>query len=157
MNNYHILIDEYYQDAVKGIKEEWFYDISIPNWYSYIVNLSKKQKITYLIIVFNSQVFNGGFHQYFLNGYGQFSIETIKALIEIGAFESSNLLQKAYSLVNSNNISDLEFRYNLLNRNIEKLFKNDDLNKPLEELDNMYYDKDEDIENLLGIFLSSPR
>lgn len=154
MNNYQILIEKYYQEAVKGIKEEWFYDISIPNWYSYVVNLPQKPKITYLIIVFNNQVFNGGFHQYFINGYGQFAIETIEALLEIGAFESSNLLQKAYSLVNSNNNSDLEFRDNLLNKKIEDLFSKDVLNKPLEELDDMYYDKKEDIENLLGMFLS---
>lgn len=154
MNNYQALIDKFYQDSVKGIKEEWFHDISVPNWYSYVANLSKKTKITYLIIVFNNQVFNGGFHQYFLNGYGQFTIETIDALIEIEAFESANILYRAYTLINSNNIDDLEFRDKLLSQKIDDLFTKDILNKPLEELDDMYYDKNEDIENLLGMFLS---
>ncbi|AQX06614.1 DMP19 family protein [Elizabethkingia meningoseptica] len=70
------LIENTYSEATKGIKEEWFYT-DIPYWYSYIVNLPKKLRTTYLIVILENQVSNGGFHQYFINAYGQFAKETI--------------------------------------------------------------------------------
>ncbi|AYN00137.1 DUF4375 domain-containing protein [Chryseobacterium sp. 3008163] len=86
MNNQE-LIEKTYLEATKGIKEDWFFS-DIPYWYSYVVNLSKHLQVTYLTVVLENQVLNGGFHQYFANSYGQFAKETIDALIEIGAFKN---------------------------------------------------------------------
>lgn len=153
LNNNRELIEIFYLESTKGIKEEWFLN-EMPNWYSYIINLDKHLQITYLTVLLESQVFNGGFDQYFVNGYGQFSRETIDALIEIGAFKKSNLLEKAFNLVKDKNISDEQFRRELLKKTLKKLFHEDDLFKPLEELDDMYYDiEDENIEDLLGDYL----
>ncbi|MGD1318739.1 DMP19 family protein [Chryseobacterium sp. 2R14A] len=153
MNNQE-LIEQTYLEAAKEIKEDWFFS-DMPYWYSYVINLPKHLQITYLTVVMENQVLNGGFHQYFANSYGQFSKETIDALIEIGAFKKSNLLDKALKIVQDKNMTDQEFRKMLMNKTLKKLFIEDDLFEPLEELDDMYYDiDDEDITDLLGKFLN---
>ncbi|MFC7346933.1 DUF4375 domain-containing protein [Chryseobacterium zhengzhouense] len=153
MNNQE-LIEQTYLEATKEIKEDSFFS-DMPYWYSYVINLPKHLQITYLTIVMENQVLNGGFHQYFANSYGQFSKETIDALIEIGAFKKSNLLDKALKIVQDKNMTDKEFRKMLMNKTLKKLFIEDDLFEPLEELDDMYYDiDDEDITDLLGKFLN---
>jgi hypothetical protein len=149
------LIEKSYSEAVKGIKEDWFLNAD-SNWYDYINNLPVHLKITYLIIVLHNQVFNGGFHQYFVNGYGQFANETIKAFIDIGALKRSSLLEVAYKKVNASNVPIEVFRKQLLNKEIKSLFVTDELYAPLDELDNEYYNiVDEEIEELLGNYLES--
>jgi hypothetical protein len=149
------LIEKTYSEAVKGIKEDWLLN-SNTNWYDYVINLPIQLKVTYLVIVLHNQVFNGGFHQYFVNGYGQFAKETIIALSDIGGFRRSALLENAFKIVNANNISIEVFRKQLLDKVIEPLFTTDELYDPLDELDTEYYNiVDEEIEGLLGDYLSS--
>ncbi|MPT34194.1 MAG: DUF4375 domain-containing protein, partial [Flavobacterium sp.] len=104
--SYTKLIEEKYAEAVKGIKEkeEWSNE---PNtkWYKYIIGLPVQLQICYLIVVFHNQIFNGGFHQYFVNGYGQFAKETIDALKTIGALKKAELLEEALKIVNSESYS----------------------------------------------------
>ncbi|WP_299178597.1 DUF4375 domain-containing protein [uncultured Chryseobacterium sp.] len=153
MNNQE-LIEQTYLEATRGIKEDWFVS-EIPHWYSYVVNLPKHLQVTYLTVVLENQVLNGGFHQYFVNSYGQFAKETVDALIEIGAFQKSNLLDKALNIVQDKDMSDENFRKGLVNKTLKKLFIDDDLFDPLEELDDIYYDlEDEDISFLLGDYLN---
>lgn len=155
MNNQE-LIEKTYLESTRGIKEDWFVS-DVPHWYSYVINLPKHLQVTYLTVVLENQVLNGGFHQYFANSYGQFAKETIDALIEIGAFKKSNLLDKALNIVQDESMSDEEFRKELVNKTLKKLFKYDDLFDPLEELDDIYYDmEDEDIADLLGNYLNKP-
>ncbi|MET7037981.1 DMP19 family protein [Elizabethkingia miricola] len=152
MNNQE-LIGKFYSESVKGIDGEWFVSNS-QQWYSYIINLPQNLQTTYLIVVLENQVLNGGFHQCFVNGYGQFAKETIDVLIEIRAFQRANLLNKAFILIKDENISDEEFRKGLLNGTIERLFDYDNLFKLLNELDGVYYDiEDEDVEYLLANYL----
>ncbi|AZA93482.1 Uncharacterised protein [Chryseobacterium nakagawai] len=147
------LIEKTYLESTKGIKEEWFYS-DVPHWYSYVVNLPKDLQATYLTVILENQVLNGGFHQYFVNAYGQFAKETIDALIEIGALKKSNLLDKALKIVQGEGMSDIEFRKELINKTLKKLYIDDDLFAPLEELDDIYYDiEDEYISDLLGEYL----
>ena len=74
--NYKETIEETYAQSVVGMKDEEFsYDGD--QWYVYVYALPARLQITYLIVVLHNQVFNGGFHQYFVNGYGQFSKITI--------------------------------------------------------------------------------
>jgi len=149
------IIEEKYAEAVKGIKEEWFSE-SNTKWYDHIIWLPVQQRVCYLVVVFHNQVFNGGLHQYFANGYGQFAKETINALKTIGALKKAELLGKALQLVNSENYSDEIFRKKLLGKQIPQLFFKDDLFEPLDNLDNTYYSlENEDIEQLLGNYLRS--
>lgn len=153
MNNQE-LIEKIYLESTKGIQKEWFVS-EMPHWYSYVINLPKHLQVTYLTVILENQVINGGFHQYFVNAYGQFAKETVDALIEIGAFEKSNLLDKARNIVQGG-LNDEEFRKGLINKTLGKLFIDDDLFDPLEDLDNIYYDlEDEDISDLLGKYLKS--
>lgn len=147
------LIEKYYLQSTKDLKDNWF-DSDMPYWYSYIINLPEHLKITYLTVILESQVFNGGFDQYFANGYGQFAKETIDSLILIGAFKKSNLLEKALNIVKDDAITDDEFRKQLLNKTLKKLFKEDVLYESLRQLDDSYYDiEDEDVEYLLADYL----
>lgn len=149
------LIEKTYSEAVQGLKEDWFSN-SNTFWYDYVVNLPVHLKVTYLIVISHNQIFNGGFHQYFVNGYGQFAIETINALLDIGAFKRSKFLEAAYKIINSNNLSVEIFRKELLNKEIRPLFETDELYTQLDGLDNKYYNIDDEvIEELLGNYLAS--
>jgi hypothetical protein len=149
------IIKAKYADAVKGIKGEWFTLENINKWYEYVIGLPYQLQATYLIVVMNNQVFNGGFHQYFVNGYGQFAEETINALNAIGAFKKAELLKDALKIVNVDNSPGEVFRKKLLNKEIIPLFYNDDLDAPLDKLDGIYDDNSEDLEQLLGNYLQS--
>jgi len=148
------IIEKKYTEAVQGIKEEWFLN-SDSSWYDYIVELPRDLKVTYLVTILHNEVFNGGFHQYFVNGYGQFAAQTIPVLIEIGALRKAELLKKALSLVNRDNATDIIFRKRLLNRSIRTLFDDDTLFDPLDQLDKEYYqcEEVEEVEVQLGRYL----
>jgi len=154
MDNSQIIEDKY-SEAVSGIKEEWLTHAS-NEWYDYIMSLPIEWRTTYVVVVFHNQVFNGGMHQYFVNGYGQFAKETVDALIRIGALEKASLLITALELVNTEDHTDEIFRRKLLTADIEQLFITDELFKPLNNLDLLYYnDEREDIKILLGKYLNS--
>lgn len=152
--SYTEIIDKKFLEAESGINEEWF-TTSDTSWYDYISRLKNDLKVTYLITTLHSQVFNGGFHQYFVNGYGQFAAETITALIEVGAIHKSELLKRALLIVNTNGDDMGEFRRRLMNRDIKELFEEDSLFDPLDILDSQYYESEEieQLEDLLGRFL----
>ena len=154
MNNSE-LIEKKYIEAVHGIKEEWLTKAS-STWFDHIMNLPKELQITYMVVILHNQVINGGFHQYFVNGYGQFAKETIHALVEIGALRKAELLNTALTIVNSKNMTDVDFREKLLKKEIEPLFVRDELFEPLDKLDSEYYEtEEEDIERLLAVCITS--
>ena len=148
------IIKRLYQKAIKGIKEEWLTSSDF-SWYNYILNLPTHLKSTYLIVVFHNQVINGGFHQYFSNRYGQFVEETIVTLSKIGAIEKSDILRKAFNVVNYDQLDSESFKSRLIQGRLDKLFLKDDLFDSLEELDTSYYNSNEDIKKLLIVFLKN--
>lgn len=155
MNNPQI-IQQYFEKATLGIKNEWLIsDHANDSWYEYIVNLDLKPKVAYMLLIFHNQVYNGGFHQYFVNGYGQFAKETVECLNKIGAIKKAQLLQQALDIVNYEKNSDIMFRKKLLKKSIKALFIEDVLFESLDKLDFEYYSLDEveDIESLLGNYL----
>lgn len=107
------VIEENYQLAVQGMKQEWF-EVIDNQWFSYVQNLPEKLKITYLVVVLDWQVANGGFHQYFSSGYGQFSLMTIDALSKIGALQKADILKEVYKVVNYNNYDEMVFSEKLI-------------------------------------------
>jgi|GEM_PF-765730 len=153
---YNKTIDKSYQKAVKAIKPEWFNSFDGKElWYKNIINLRTPHKQTYLVCVLDNQVYNGGFEQYFSNGFGQFAKQTIEALAEIGAENKANILKIALDIV-SNGIEDYEsFRFQLLHKTIKSLFIDDNLYTPLDKLDDQYEADNEvnDIHKLLGEFI----
>ncbi|MBS0028251.1 DMP19 family protein [Chitinophaga sp. 22321] len=152
MNNEE-LISYVYTEAVSGLKEEWFLSQN-GEWYDYIVSLPSKMMATYLVVVLDNQLFNGGFHQYFANTYGQFALVTIDAFKSIGAYQKATIIENAYQRVNDKNEPDIIFRKKLLSRKIEALFINDNLFTPLDKLDDKYESIDkEDIVTLLANYL----
>ena len=109
-----------------------------------------------MIVVFHNQIYNGGFHQFFVNGYGQFAKETINILITIGALNKAKLLKEALNFVNAENNTDAVFRKKLLEKEIKSLFIDDNLFEPLDKLDAQYYAiEKEDLEQLLCDYLQS--
>jgi hypothetical protein len=142
MNNIQI-IEKHYRDSIGGIQEAWLNESS-ENWYLHVIALSEKQKAAYLTMILNNQVNNGGFHQYFSNGYGQFAEETVKVLNEIGAQKQAKILAAAMKAVNIEGDRPEIFRRKLLKREMAQLFIGDDLFEPLSSLDDEYYKLDEE-------------
>jgi hypothetical protein len=52
-------------------------------------------RIVYLVAMFDGEVVNGGFSQFFENSSGEHAAETLNALKGIGAVRSADLLQRA--------------------------------------------------------------
>lgn len=145
------LIDFTYSSAIKNLKEDWLKDSS-PEWYNYIINLKEKEKVVYTIAILDMEVNNGGFNQYFINGYGQFARETINSLKKIGANKTAEILIEVLGRI-QNNLSDDTFRNNLLNGKIKDLYEDDILDNFLSFMDNQYYKYEDDIGALLGKYL----
>lgn len=146
------LIQRNFLLAANGVEEEWL-TTDYDKWYEYIINLPENLKITYLVVIFHNQVFNGGFHQYFSNGYGIFASETIECLNKLNAKYQGELLSYALYIVNCEGDSDNVFRKKLFNKQVECLFEDDEVENVLEDLDDKYYERIDDIEILLGDFL----
>lgn len=153
-SNQDELIDLYYESAIKGLEEEWFINIDA-RWYNYITALPIKEKVTYHIAILDEEVSNGGFHQYFINGYGQFAKDTILSLDLINAKQTGLILKKAYDLINKDNLEDTCFREKILNNEIDSLYEDAELNMELNNLDEIYSDYPDNIGKLLLSFLAS--
>lgn len=146
------IINHYYKNAVKGLNEIILEDKDL--WYSHIMNLPQNLQATYTIVVFHEQVFNGGLHQYFFNSYGQFAYLTVEHLKSIKAFKSAAILDSAITLVNIEKMGLDEFRTKIFERELSRIVDfDDDLCDALAELDDKYYDLDEDLEQLLAGYL----
>lgn len=149
------LVDFYYSNATKGINEEWLINPD-ENWYNYISYLPEKEKVTYHIAILDEEVANGGFNQYFINGYGQFAKDTICSLKLIKADLSALILEKAYESVNKEKLNDKVFRDKLLLGKIKELYEYDnDLNNSLSELDDEYNEYKDNIAALLVDYLKN--
>ncbi|MDQ1162556.1 hypothetical protein QE422_002924 [Chryseobacterium sp. SORGH_AS 447] len=145
---------KYYADSVKGLNTKIINDKDL--WYKYVIDLPQNLQVTYTIIIFHEQVFNGGLHQYFFNSYGQFAYLTIENLKLIKASKAAKILKKALELVNIEQYDIDEFRTRIFNRRLDKITDFDDeLFDSLEKLDDEYYDLDEDLEQLLVDYLKN--
>jgi hypothetical protein len=145
-----------YKEASRGIDPGWL-ENDDGKWFEYIISLPKDLQLTYTLVVFNNQVLNGGFRQYFINGYGQFCFGTVEHLRNIGAMATAVLLQKAILLINRNNFPAKTFRDKLLSGEFHELFERDLLYEPLHDLDKSYYTGTEEIPVLLEEYLTKGR
>ncbi len=147
------IIDFYYSAATAEIKESWFEFSQNECWYNYILNLPDKERVTYLVTVLDDQVYNGGFNQYFVNGYGQFATLTINALKLIQAEAMAELVKLGTEKVNAPKYDDFTFRQKLLRGEIEALYEDDSLDNYLETLDEKYTEYPQNIGKLLSNYL----
>ncbi len=149
------IIDYYYSSATSQIDARWFEELSYDRWYDYIIGLDDKEKVAYLVSILDEEVYNGGFNQYFIDGYGQFAIETIYVLKQIEAFKMADLLRLAFEAVNSDDLDGITFRRKLLAGEINRLYDDDNLDDYLELLSGKYTCYEENIGFLLGKYLRS--
>jgi len=62
------------------------------------MRLAPKVQVAYCLHRLEAEVNNGGFHQFFSNSTGEYVTETMRALVEIGATKTSELLKRAVSI-----------------------------------------------------------
>jgi hypothetical protein len=145
------IVNQYYKEAVRGLNSVILADGDI--WYSHIYHLPGHPQAAYTIDILHQQVFNGGLHQYFINGYGQFAYLTVDNLKLIKAFSLADILERALDKVNEEQYSIDEFRRKILSKRLSHLLDhNDELESFLDELDNEYYESGE---NLAALYLAS--
>jgi galactose mutarotase-like enzyme len=148
------ITDSHYKKAVEGLNQKILENKDL--WFSHILNLPEHLQVTYTIIIFDQQIFNGGFHQYFFNSYGQFAYLTIDNLRLINAVRAADILERATNLVNADQISLNEFRRKIFDRDFPKITDFDDeLFDALSVLDDEYDARDENLEQLLVDYLSN--
>ncbi|WP_306565160.1 DMP19 family protein [Flavobacterium lindanitolerans] len=147
------ITDSHYKKAVEGLNQKILENKDL--WFSHILNLPEHLQVTYTVIIFDQQIFNGGFHQYFFNSYGQFAYLTIDNLRLINAVRAADILERATNLVNADQISLKEFRRKIFDRDFPKITDFDDeLFDALSALDDEYDTLDENLEQLLVDYLS---
>lgn len=147
------IIGHYYAKSVSGMAEPLRRKNS-GDWYNYVIDLPEKERVTYLIIVLDTQVFNGGFNQYFVNRFGQFAKETVIALQAVNANNMADILQLAYEEVNSPGYDDHTFRQKILLGEIDALYEDDgDLDNYLYHLDDKYWEYPDNLGLLLANYL----
>lgn len=152
--NQEELIDKKFNESVQGIDDKTL--LNQEGWYTYVLNLPIHLRVVYTIAILHQQVFNGGFHQYFLNGYGLFGYLTLDSLKVINAHFTMNLLNKVLGEVNIDSFNAEEFRSKIFNKEFDKIVNFDDeLSDFLEKCDDEYYEMEEDLTQLLGQYLES--
>jgi galactose mutarotase-like enzyme len=148
------ITDSHYKKAIEGLNQKILENKDL--WFSHILNLPEHLQVTYTVIIFDQQIFNGGFHQYFFNSYGQFAYLTIDNLKLINAVRAADILERATNLVNADQISLKEFRRKIFDRDFPKIADFDDeLFDALSVLDDEYDALDENLEQLLVNYLSN--
>ena len=105
--------------------------------------LSEPQKQFYYNQCLEREVNNGGFNQYFYNSSGDFAHQTIQSLKAIGAYKTSEILQKAIDQFPEGKVpTDREERIELVEQ-IEE-----EANEIWEELDQQFFQYSDDLSTL---------
>jgi len=150
------VIAKTYAEAVKGLIEDESILNSFERWNNYCLSLTRKEHITYTITLFDWQVKNGGFHQYFFNSYGIFCFHTIENLREISCMIHAELLEKAISIIYDNSEQKEVFTRNLFYRQINLINSFDEaIFKEFTPLEEKYYliEKNNELYNKLETYL----
>lgn len=146
-------LDDKYDHAVAGFSERMLHDKD--EWFSHVNNLPDDLRVAYLVILLHHQVFNGGFHQYFFNPYGQFVYLTLEAFKLSNMPFAHSLLTKVLSKVNGENYSEDEFRERVFNRRLDRIVNfDDDLGDALDSFDSEYYGIADQVIERLYVYLT---
>jgi hypothetical protein len=110
--------------------------------------LTKSEKAFIYISILESQVNNGGFHQYFFNSTGDDAYKALEAYKEIGSLTTTNIVQRAIELFPQHSFpKSTHERRNLLET------MNNSIVEEWDKLDDEFYKYDEDIINLMIDFV----
>ena len=113
--------------------------------------LTKPEQIFFCIWELESQVNNGGFHQYFFNS-GEYTNETVEALKEIGALYTAGILQNACEVFPDSKVpKEIKIRHDLL------LAIGKEKEDYLDELDNTFYKYEDNLSELLYEYVQNNR
>jgi hypothetical protein len=148
------LIDYVYTEiAGKKVRENVKDFSDFPRWRQVVNELPEQAARVYRIGILNLQVMNGGFIQYFDNGYGIFAYETLNDLKALQAKDTHQLLKEAVEIINKDNRTGEAFVNLILHRTFDVNYNS--ICEQLDRLDNLYYglEETEDMEELLGTYL----
>lgn len=111
-------------------------------------NLNEVEKTFIGICSLEGEVNNGGFDQWFFNSSGDWALETPQSLIRIGAEATARIVEEAISFFPGGNPSeDLEKRRKQMKE------VNDVIEMKWNELDNKFYEHEDDLEKLLAHYM----
>jgi hypothetical protein len=149
------LLTATYHRAVAGLTEAILV-APYPQWYDHINHLPLPERLTYCVLLFDAQVGNGGLHQYFWNGYGQFGYETVAYLGVLGATTQAGILRQALTVLAEEESEPAMLREKVHTRSMESLNTfAEPLTSALDNLDDAYYACTEDIEERIRTFLTT--
>lgn len=105
--------------------------------------LSEAERIFYVNQIFETEVNNGGFLQFFYNESGNYTNEILNSLQVIHAESVEKIYSKALKALGQPLPSNREERVELLNRIVTE-----DIEEILEQCDNAFYDYPDDLTEL---------
>jgi len=112
--------------------------------------LSELEQLIFCIWWLEGEVNNGGFHQFFLNSWGDYCLETLSALEKIGADKTKELLERACNVAfNGLPPGDRDQRLDVLDGLSESVLEE------LYSLDKKFYDYEDNIEELVNRYLDA--
>jgi hypothetical protein len=114
-----------------------------------ILRLSPPLRVSYISIRLEMEVNNGGFSQYFFNSAGKFAFEAPESLLIAGASNKAMIAQSALDTVTEKRMSKEEY----LQRHSKRELNEESFAEQLEELDNQYFEIEEDLWDVLGSYL----
>ncbi len=113
--------------------------------------LTEPQKRLVYVTSLVADVMNGGFNQYYTNGYGCYAHQAVDALHEIGAHKAAHIVHQANELFPSKRIPvEQTLRENIAFRNIEDMHR-------WEALDNAFFAYPDDINALFIEYIKKHR
>lgn len=110
-----------------------------------LAKMPKILKTVYLVNEYESEVNNGGFHQFFTNPSGKYTNETIESLQLIGAEKSKELLEEALAILLKHNETHKNLNKKLNNLklyeivSVNQIEENDNLINELDELNEAFF------------------
>ncbi len=120
----------------------------ISNYGENIERLNNSQRTFLFVENMEREVNNGGFNQFFYNTSGNYSLETVAALNEIGAPKTAEIVKRANSEFNSGNVpKDRIKREEILDKIEDKASDNWD------KCDSEIYEYNENLTELLIAFV----
>ncbi|MEQ1767173.1 MAG: DMP19 family protein [Methylotenera sp.] len=116
----------------------------------HINRLSRESRIVYLLWNFDGEIHNGGFDQLFFNSLGDYCLEILGYLEELGALKSYILLSKAISLFpNSLPANNRQERWSQLN----SFSSSSQYQMEIDQLNSEYWKYEDKLNDLLDSYV----
>jgi hypothetical protein len=144
------LISRLYSSADEQLENASFDMESWSQWYDVVQDLTRPEKIVYVIVKLNQSVTNGGFVEFYESSFGVFAPEIIHILNEINAVASAEIVSSSLPVVNPAGLLDDAYK--------AFIFKVDltEQQQTLLQTQDVLYDQlegQENLEDLLGAYL----